>query len=73
MTDFTSRPASAGTTAPSLAVESLFPREVELEFSAGIDPYASAVVRISAGEEPTRGASSSPELSVRLDEATRRC
>jgi len=47
----------------------LFPREVELEFFGRVDPYASAVVRISAGEEPTRGASSSRELSVRLDEA----
>jgi hypothetical protein len=47
----------------------LFPREVELELFGRLDPYASAVVRISAGEEPTQGASSSRELSVRLDEA----
>jgi len=47
----------------------LFPREVELEFFGRVDPYASAVVRVSAGEEPTRGASSSRELRVRLDEA----
>ena len=47
----------------------LFPREVQLGFFGRIDPYASAVVRVSAGEEPTQGASSSRELSVRLDEA----
>src|SRR5438309_36504 len=47
----------------------LFPREVELEFFGRVDPYASAVVRVSAGEEPTQGASSSRELRVRLDEA----
>src|SRR6266404_9722328 len=47
----------------------LFPREVELEFFGRVDPYASAVVRLSAGEEPTQGASSSRELRVRLDEA----
>jgi len=43
----------------------LFPREVELGFFGRVDPYASAVVRISAGEE----ASSSREVNVRLDEA----
>jgi hypothetical protein len=42
----------------------LFPREVELGLFGRVDPYASAVVRISAGEEP-----SSRELGVRLDEA----
>src|SRR2546423_5699331 len=47
----------------------LFPREVQLGFFGRVDPYASAVVRVSAGEEPTQGASSSRELSVRLDEA----
>src|SRR5204863_4731633 len=46
----------------------LFPREVELEFFGRVDPYASAVVRVSAGEEPTQGASSSRELRVRIDE-----
>ena len=47
----------------------LFPREVELGLFGRVDPYASAVVRISAGEEPSEGASSSREVIVRLDEA----
>ena len=40
-----------------------FVREVTLGVFGRVDPYASAVVRISAGEEPTR------EVGVRLDEA----
>jgi hypothetical protein len=47
----------------------LFPREVELAFFGRVDPYASAVVRVSAGEERTEGAASSRELGVHLDEA----
>lgn len=46
-----------------------FPREVSLGFFGRVDPYASGVVRISAGEEPTQGAASSREMTVRLDEA----
>src|SRR3989442_2131105 len=46
----------------------LFPREVELGFFGRVDPYASALVRISAGEELDSG-SGSRELNVRLDEA----
>ncbi|HEY3067554.1 MAG TPA: hypothetical protein VGL09_17305 [Methylomirabilota bacterium] len=47
----------------------LFPREVSVGFFGRVDPYASAVVQISAGEESSDGAPSSRELSVRLDEA----
>jgi hypothetical protein len=47
----------------------LFPREVEVGFFGRVDPYASAVVRISAGEEPADGGPSSRELTVHLDEA----
>jgi hypothetical protein len=47
----------------------LFPREVELGLFGRVDPYASAVVRISAGEEPAGVEPSSRELDVRLDEA----
>ena len=70
VTDFTSRTRERRHDGTFAGRENrLFPREVELEFFGRVDPYASAVVRISAGEEPTRGASSSRELSVRLDEA----
>jgi hypothetical protein len=41
-----------------------FPREVELSLFGQIDPYASAVVRIEAGEEDRAG-----ELAVHLAEA----
>ena len=47
----------------------IFPREVQVGFFGRVDPYASAVVRLSAGEEPTQGAQSSRDLTVRLDEA----
>jgi hypothetical protein len=46
----------------------LFPREVELAFFGRVDPYASAVVRISAGEEVDLG-SGSRDFNVKLDEA----
>lgn len=46
----------------------VFPREVELGFFGRVDPYASALVRISAGEEADSGPGSR-ELNVRLDEA----
>ena len=47
----------------------LFPREVEVGLFGRVDPYASAVVRISAGEEAADTGPSSRELTVRLDEA----
>ncbi len=46
----------------------LFPREVELALFGRVDPYASAVVRISAGEEAEAG-SASRDVSAKLDEA----
>jgi hypothetical protein len=45
-----------------------FPREVELALFGRVDPYASAVVRISAGGEPSTNQPSSHALSVKLDE-----
>jgi hypothetical protein len=46
-----------------------FPREVELALFGRVDPYASAVVRISAGEQSSTNAPSSRDLDVNLDEA----
>jgi len=46
-----------------------FPREVELALFGRVDPYASAVVRISAGEQSSTNAPSSRDLEVNLDEA----
>jgi hypothetical protein len=46
-----------------------FPREVELGLFGRVDPYASAVVRLSAGEEPAGLEPSDRSLAVRLDEA----
>jgi len=45
------------------------PREVELSLFGRVDPYASAVVRISAGEESSTNAPASRDLNVNLDEA----
>jgi hypothetical protein len=47
----------------------LFPREVEVGLFGRVDPYASAVVRISAGEEAATDEPSSRELGIHLDEA----
>lgn len=47
-----------------------FPREVEVGFFGRVDPYASAVVRISAGEEPAGIEPSDGSITVNLDEAT---
>ena len=46
----------------------LFPRDVELAVFGRVDPYASAVVRMSAAEEPAEDGRST-ELAVRLEEA----
>src|SRR4029077_11170977 len=46
-----------------------FPREVELALFGRVDPYASAVVRFSAGEQSSTNAPSSHDLDVSLDEA----
>jgi hypothetical protein len=45
------------------------PREVGLSLFGRVDPYASAVVRISAGEESSTNAPASRDLNVNLDEA----
>jgi hypothetical protein len=47
----------------------VFPRDVELSIFGRVDPYASAVVRMSAGEERAEDGRSSTELAVRLEEA----
>lgn len=65
--DFTSATRQDGTFAGR--ENRLFAHEVELGLFGRIDPYASAVVRLSAGEEPSQGGSSARELTVRLDEA----
>jgi hypothetical protein len=46
-----------------------FPRELELSFFGRVDPYASAVVRLSAGEEPSGVEPSDRSMTVSLDEA----
>jgi hypothetical protein len=46
-----------------------FPREVELSLFGRVDPYASAVVRFSAGEETSTNNPSSRDFNVKLDEA----
>ena len=47
----------------------VFPRDVELAVFGRVDPYASATIRISAGEEAPEDGGSSRELNVRLEEA----
>lgn len=47
----------------------IFPREIELSLFGRVDPYASAVVRLSAGEESDNGEPSNGEITVKLDEA----
>jgi hypothetical protein len=47
----------------------LFPRDVEVSVFGRVDPYASAVVRMSVGERPVEDGRSSPDLAVRLEEA----
>jgi hypothetical protein len=46
-----------------------FPREVELGLFGRVDPYASAVVRLSAGEEAAGLEPSDRSLTVEVDEA----
>jgi len=47
----------------------LFPREVSVGFFGRVDPYAAAVVRITAGEEAGAPGESVRELTVNLEEA----
>jgi hypothetical protein len=47
----------------------LFPREIELGLFGRVDPYASAVVRLSAGEEAAGLEPSDRSVNVSVDEA----
>src|SRR5215831_9238313 len=47
----------------------VFPRHVELVMAGRVDPYASAVVRFSAAEEPTSASGRDTEVRVTLEEA----
>jgi hypothetical protein len=48
----------------------LFPREVSVGIFGRVDPYASAILRLAAGEDaPAEGARRSAEISVNLEEA----
>jgi hypothetical protein len=47
----------------------LFPRDVELSLFGRVDPYASAVLRMSAGEQAPDDGRRTSELGVRVEEA----
>jgi hypothetical protein len=47
----------------------LFPRHIELIMAGRVDPYASAVVRFSAAEEPVGRNGRDVEVNVKLEEA----
>jgi len=55
--------------APAGKIDRVRILEVELGLFGRVDPYASAVVRLSAGEEPAGLEPSDRSLSVKLDEA----
>ncbi len=70
VTDFTSRTRERQRDGTFAGRENrIFPREVELGLFGRVDPYASAVVRLSAGEEPAGLEPSDRSLSVKVDEA----
>jgi hypothetical protein len=70
VTDFTSRTRERRRDGTFAGRENrLFPREVELGLFGRVDPYASAVVRLSAGEEPAGLEPSDRSLTVKVDEA----
>ncbi len=70
VTDFTSRTRERRRDGTFAGRENrIFPREVELGLFGRVDPYASAVVRLSAGEEPAGLEPSDRSLSVQVDEA----
>jgi len=70
VTDFTSRTRERRRDGTFAGRENrFFPREVELGLFGRVDPYASAVVRLSAGEEPAGLEPSDRSLRVGLDEA----
>jgi hypothetical protein len=70
VTDFTSRTRERRQDGTFAGRENrFFPREVELGLFGRVDPYASAVVRLSAGEEPAGLEPSDRSLGVKVDEA----
>jgi hypothetical protein len=70
VTDFTSRNRERRRDGTFAGRENrFFPREVELGLFGRVDPYASAVVRLSAGEEPAGLEPSDRSLRVKVDEA----
>ncbi len=70
VTDFTSRTRERRQDGTFAGRENrFFPREVELGLFGRVDPYASAVVRLSAGEEPAGLEPSDRSLTVKVDEA----
>jgi hypothetical protein len=70
VTDFTSRTREQRHDGTFAGRENrFFPREIELGLFGRVDPYASAVVRLSAGEEPAGLEPSDRSLTVRVDEA----
>ena len=70
VTDFTSRNRERRRDGTFAGRENrFFPREVELGLFGRVDPYASAVVRLSAGEEAAGLEPSDRSLSVKVDEA----
>ena len=70
VTDFTSRNRERRRDGTFAGRENrFFPREVELGLFGRVDPYASAVVRLSAGEEAAGLEPSDRSLTVEVDEA----
>ncbi len=70
VTDFTSRTRERRRDGTFAGRENrIFPREVELGLFGRVDPYASAVVRLSAGEEPAGLEPSDRGVTVGVDEA----
>jgi hypothetical protein len=70
VTDFTSRTRERRRDGTFAGRENrFFPREIELGLFGRVDPYASAVVRLSAGEEPAGLEPSDRSVTVGVDEA----
>ena len=70
VTDFTSRTRERRQDGTFAGRENrFFPREVEVGFFGRVDPYASAVVRLSGGEEPAGLEPSDRSITVNVDEA----
>lgn len=70
VTDFTSRNRERRRDGTFAGRENrFFPREIELGLFGRVDPYASAVVRLSAGEEAAGPEPSDRSVNVSVDEA----